>query len=292
MKPSPRLTVIAALFIACIPGIAHAEAALADLIFMLPMIIIIGFYQILMGIYWWLIGATVLVTAWRIVTGREFMGWLFGDENRAGLLYEMSDESWFRSPPRFVPLHVTLCICTALATLYIFLCSVFISPEHLRIPKPEVVKATPIPVDTDARIIAPSNQLPNPAGGLWPQRAGYIDFPILAQGGKGKLVVYNNLNPSGIYIKLCNPDVYACQGLRHAYLAPNGSAMWFENLPDGDYEFRFREIAAPPYPTANSRRITVKDGKADIVEWNIPRQIPAWSEESKEPFFAIPLRDF
>jgi hypothetical protein len=252
---------------------ASAEAALGDLIFMLPTILAVGFYDWLVKIYWWLFGATAVTWAWYLLDLPNPFGWLFGKEKSDGLLthiYPGNRGKRVESP------HIFLLIFCIFATLYIAVGSAFIgfhsertrkiaaektlnSPKEKSPPIPEKPlfnAPTRLPVRAfDVNTIPPEN----PANKAWPKESSYlISLSADQQNGTGTIAIAGGKD-TPIYIKLCATADENCQAVRHIFKRP-GETFVLNNIPDGIYSLRYIEINKPQHAIARSQNFELVSG--------------------------------
>ncbi len=267
---------------------ARAEAALFDLVFMLPAIIARGFYDWLLKYYWWFFGITALVWLWRVSIGNNPLAWLFGSDERDGLLnflYPNSRGERIESP------HVWLLVLLILATLYIFIGSAFIgfsnerdrkiaAEKYLNTPRPQPpnTAANPIaptkpvlPIEQQMSVAAFAVNLDppeNPANSAWPKQSGYLMPPQAEQlNGSANITIHTSSN-SPIYIKLCATASPDCQVVRHIFIMPQ-TKFTLNNIPDGTYSLRSIEINGPEYAIARTKNFEILNGASKQIVFNV-----------------------
>jgi hypothetical protein len=244
---------------------AHAEAALADLIFLLPQIFIIGVYLQIKQFFWLM--AALLAISWLLYAMISYSRDHDGG-SRDPLLNSLAQLS----------LHRFMTGVSIVAVLWLGLTHMMFKQETLdsltaadtalqKTRQQKNQQPEPLPVQEPPGLV-------NPFGGAWPDRMGYLaGAPLGASNGKTSIVISNSLAPSAVYVKLCYYGEVACKGIRHAYIG----ARWqfrMENVTPGEYELRYRETK-PNGVAAKSRQITiVGNSAADEITWQIPYRPP------------------
>jgi hypothetical protein len=288
---------------------ARAEAALFDLVFMLPAIIARGFYDWLLKYYWWFFGITALVWLWRVFIGSNPLGWLFGNDEHDGLLgflYPHYRDERIQSP------HVWLLVLFILATLYIFMGSAFIgfgnererkiaaektlnTPTQQQPPQPP---ATPI-----KQVLTAEKKIPiipfaanldppvNPANSPWPKQSGYLLPPQAEQlNGSTNITLHAN-SDSPIYIKLCATASDSCQAVRHIFAMPQ-TKFTLNNIPDGIYSLRTIEINGPQYAIARTENFEILNGASKQTTFTVLPAKYLRDKDGGDDFYRYMARKF
>lgn len=243
---------------------ACAEAALAELILLLPQIFIVGVYLQIKQFFWLI--AALLVISWILYSMTSYSRDHDGG-SRNPLLDSLAQLYLHRFMTRVSIVAVLWLVLTHMMFKQETLDSLTadVAPKKTRQQKNQ--QPVPLPVQKPPGLV-------NPFGGAWPDRMGYLaGAPLGASNGKTSIVISNSLAPSAVYVKLCYYGESACQGIRHAYIG----ARWqfrMENVTPGEYELRYRETK-PNGVAAKSRQITiVGDSAADEITWQIPYKPP------------------
>ena len=192
---------------------AHAEAALGELVFMLPKLLLMGvYYEVAqpktLAIIW-----SVTALAWMLylLTGRDVV-----DEWLSRLPTEDETRHW-------MSIHA-FCTLVAIGSLVITMVGyVLWGPP----PKPSVGTRAQAVTHTKTERPQAHNTLPYPYGkspsnpkGQWPTSTGGLpDQPWGAWGGVG-VVLVRNPTPEGLWARVCTAGVEPCDLLRQIYLAP------------------------------------------------------------------------
>ncbi len=214
---------------------ARAEAALADLIFMMPKIILVGIYYELarpwvLGAIW---GIAALCWVAYFVTGRDAVGDLM---------------DWFSRPGKslFNPTTYGAMGFIAVASLlYVLLGYAVWGAPPARHENP-TYRHNATKQTTQPRV---KHTLPYPYGksrgnarGEWPTSTGSLpDQPHLAYGGGG-IVLLRNPGDEGLWVRLCAAEANPCVPLRQVYLAPR-SADSVERLTGGYFRLVYTQTS-------------------------------------------------
>ncbi len=268
--------------------LARAEAALFDLVFMLPAVMARSFYEWLLEYYWWFFGFTALVWVWRVFIGNDPLAWLFGTDTRDGLLdflYPNSRGERIQSP------HVWLLVLLILATLYLFVGSAFIgfgnererkaaAEKYLNTPRPYPPEAAAKPIGSAKPILPIQQQLSvptfavhldrpeNPANSPWPKQSGYLLPPQAAQLIGSANITLHADGGSPIYVKLCATANADCQVVRHIFAMPR-TKFTLDNVPDGTYSLRSIEIIGPEYAIARTKNFEILNGTSKQMTFHV-----------------------
>ena len=245
----------------CCSMTAHAEAALADLFFILPMVLAIeAFPWVLMAII------PLLLITWVL----RYMAQQSGSDDRS---------HWVTGG--------------MLIFSVLFVCVVYpIKLDHERKQQKEQAErlleqqraltrteehvgefeAQARVRETEQRARASFNDAKektwrrySPNGKPWPS-GGDIDMPKLATGGTGSIFVYTG-STAPLYVKLCTVSLGPCKGLRHDFVGYSDGAQ-MNQLPPGIYEVRYIDLATEQ--AARSRRITIVAGNSERIQLDVP----------------------
>lgn len=214
---------------------AHAEAALGELVFMLPKLLLMGvYYEVAqprtLAIIW-----SVTALAWMLylLTGRDVV-----DEWLSRLPTEDETRHW-------MSIHA-FCTIVAIGSLAITMVG-----YALWGPPPKPAARIPAhvvtPTKTERRQV--HHTLPYPYGkspsnpkGQWPKSSGSLpDQPWGASSGAG-LVLPRNPTPEGLWARLCTVGAEPCDLLRQVYLAPQ-SGETLERVTPGTYTVEYTETS-------------------------------------------------
>lgn len=214
---------------------AHAEAALGELVFMLPKLLLMGvYYEVAqpatLAIIW---SATALAWMLYLLTGRDLV-----DEWLSRLPTEDETRHW-------MSIHA-FCTLVAIGSLVITLLGYALWGPP---PKPSARMPThaATPTKTERRQV--QHTLPYPYGkspsnpqGRWPTSTGSLpDQPWAAMGGAG-LMLLRNPTPEGLWVRLCTAGAQPCDLLRQIYLAPQ-SGDTLERVAPGAYTVEYTETS-------------------------------------------------
>lgn len=97
-----------------------------------------------------------------------------------------------------------------------------------------------------------------PNGQPWPASAGYVSgYPLLATGGVGSITVDNSRNDSDTFVKLvAQGNGVQPQVVRHIYV-PAQQSFTVDQLPPGDYDLRYRNLATGALARTPAVSVTV-----------------------------------
>jgi hypothetical protein len=289
--------------------LARAEAALFDLVFMLPAALARGFYDWLLKYYWWFFAITALVWLWRVFIGNNPLGWLFGTDERDGLLgflYPQSRGERIQSP------HVWLLVLLILTTLYIFIGSAFIgfgnerarkiaaekylnTPTQQQSPQPPATPIKPVlPAEKKIPIVPFAVNLDppvNPSNSPWPKQSGYLLPPQAEQLNGSTTITLHANSDSPIYIKLCATANTDCQVVRHIFARPQ-TKFTLNNIPDGTYSLRTIEINGPEYAIARTKNFEILNGTSKQTAFNVLPAKYLRDEDGGDDFYRYETRKF
>lgn len=204
----------------------RAEAALADLIIMMPGIILKGVYSelarpwLLAGLW----GAAALFWLVRAITGRDAIGQLLD-------VFAQPSRPWLKTTS-----YGGMALLASATLLYVLVgYAVWGAPQRYEAPhsprhatrssaKPIVKHTLPYPYGG-----SPGNRR-----GEWPNGNGRLENqPYLAANGDTLLTVQNH-SDEGLWVRLCAADSDPCVALRQVYLAPRGGYT-LDRLEEGHY---------------------------------------------------------
>lgn len=212
----------------------RAEAALADLILLMPKIILVGIYQELaqpwvLGTLW---GIAALCWVAYFVTGRD----------AAGDVMDHID------PPSKALFNFTsygaMTFLAIAASLYVVLGYALSGPP----PPKHGLPGQPRTGTHGPARPAPAMPLPYPHGksaanpqGQWPTTTGPLPgTPIRAYGGGG-YVMLRNTGDEALWARMCAAEDERCTPLRQVYLAPR-TAYLMERITEGRYRVAYTQI--------------------------------------------------
>jgi hypothetical protein len=232
--PPRAFTLLAALLLLCTS--ARAEAALADLIFLLPQMILAGIYYELARP--WVLGSIWAIAAlcWMafFITGRDAVGDLM---DRFG----SSGNGWFNPTT-----HGAMGFLAVASLLYVLL-------GYMVWGAPPPERGMPGHGQPAARAQAsakplPPKPLPYPYGksaanpqGQWPTTTGPLPDASLRAYGGGGYVMLRNPGDDALWARLCPADEERCTPVRQIYLAPR-SAYLLERITDGRYRVVYTQV--------------------------------------------------
>lgn len=214
---------------------AHAEAALGELVFMLPKLLLMGvYYEVAqprtLAIIW-----SVTALAWMLylLTGRDVV-----DEWLSRLPTEDETRHW-------MSIHA-FCTLVAIGSLAITMVGyVLWGPP----PKSSVRTPAHAVIPTKTERPQAHNTLPYPYGkspsnpkGQWPTSTESLPGqPWGASGGVG-MVLLRNPTPEGLWARVCTAGAEPCDLLRQIYLAPQ-SGLTLERVTPGTYTVEYTETS-------------------------------------------------
>lgn len=239
---------------------ARAEAALADLIFLLPQILLAGIYHELSRPWVWggLWAAAGLCWLLYALTGRDFMGVLMDrwSGTRAGA-------SSFTSYGAFT-------FWAVVCSLYVLVGSFFVrSPGAAKRGASAANAAAPAPVQPAAPAMLPyphGESEANPRG-EWPTTSGALPgLSVQAHGGNAYLMLHNP-GSDGLWVRLCAADLAPdCIARREIYIAPRHQYL-LERVAEGRYHLAFAEV------TGARRSGTTAPFRVSSKEWEGLREM-------------------
>lgn len=213
----------------------RAEAALTDLILLIPKIILMGLYQELarpwvLGTIW---GIAALCWVAYFVTGRDAVGDLMDRFSRPG-------KSLF-NPTTYGAMGFV-----AVASLVYVLIgyAVWGSPPERRESPAYQHNATRQPAKPRVKhtLPYPYGKSPRNARGEWPSSSDTLpDQPYLAYGGSAILLL-RNPGDEGLWARLCAADADPCVPLRQIYLEPRHGYST-ERLDAGRYRVIYTQTS-------------------------------------------------
>ena len=211
---------------------ARAEAALADLTFMMPQLILVGLYEELsrpwvLGALW---GITALSWAVYFVTGRDVVG-----DVMVRLSGSRNSRSDGTSPIGTTALAIAV-------SLYVVLGYALSGP--LSQGKPGQHRAgTKGTAQTAAAASLPypyGKSAANPQG-QWPATTGPLPGQSIGVYGGGGYVMLRNTGDEALWARMCAAEDERCTPLRDVYLAPR-SAYLLERITEGRYRVAYTQI--------------------------------------------------
>lgn len=214
---------------------ARAEAALADLIFLMPQILLAGLYQELATPWVWggLWAAAALCWLLYALTGRDVMG-VFTDR-WAG---RGSRASSFTSYGAFT-------FWAVICSLYVLVGSFFVGATDAARQSASAAKAAapaqPPPAETPTLRYPHGKSEANPRG-EWPATSGPLPgLRTEAHGGNAYLML-RNPGSEGLWVRLCTADLAPdCIARREVYIAPHHHYL-MERVGEGRYHLAFAEV--------------------------------------------------
>ncbi|AOG25221.1 hypothetical protein [Acidovorax sp. RAC01] len=264
MRTSLRPVVLAGVLI---PGVAQAEAALADLVFLLPQ-------AVLTGIYWELSRPWVLPTLWGmaaicwvvyLVTGHDVVGNLL---------------DWLRPHGRSWIDISSHGACTLLASL----CSIYVMagwaisgpPQDPASPRHRAVAQAPAPAPPLLPYpIAATAAYPH---ARWPTSSGMLPgSQLLAYGGRAS-VILRNPGDAPLWVRLCSADLDACHPLRQAYITARHH-YFMERVREGRYRVEYTQVTGPQL-SGVTPVLRVEQDPSDMYRLDLSTFAPAPVERS------------
>lgn len=239
---------------------AHAEAALADLIFLMPGIFLAGIYQELstpwlLGSLW---GAAAFCWLVHVVTGRDAVG-------------DLLDRFHHRNSPTLFDFssYGALTFWAVLCSLYVFVGSVF---ESLSQPSKKAAGAhahrtAPPPREAPNILTYPHGKSPANPGGTWPTTSGPLpDLKMEAFGGNSYLML-RNPGEDALWVRVCKAELAPdCMAQREVYLAPRHHYL-MERLAPGRYHLAYTQV------TGGRRTGSSAAFRVDPVTWDGMREM-------------------
>ncbi len=232
-KHHATITFIAALTLS---SAARAEAALADLIFLMPKIILVGiYYEVsrpwVLGCLW---GAALLCWMVHAVTGRDAVGDLLdilGNSRRP--LFNVTSYGAFA----FWAAACTLVTLVGYAVLG--------APQRSKSAhtgRPAHAKPQPNPLDLAPKVLPyPYRPSPGNPRGEWPVATGALpDQPMLEYRGKAYLRLSNPGNDA-LWARLCRAEDEPCRPVRQALVSPRHSYL-VERVAEGRYRVLYTQV--------------------------------------------------
>ena len=219
----------------CSPA-ARAEAALADLIFLLPQMLLAGLYQELARPWVWggLWAAAGLCWVVYALTGRDVMGFFMARSSGSS-----ARGSSFTSYGAFT-------FWAVICSLYVLVGSFFVGvTDAAKRSTPSANAAAPAPpprpADTPMLRYPHGKSEANPRG-EWPTTSGPLPgLRIEAHGGNAYLML-RNPGSDGLWVRLCVADLApACIARREVYIAPRHPYL-LERVGEGRYHLAFAEV--------------------------------------------------
>ena len=259
-----------------IPGAAQAEAALADLLFLLPQ-------AVLTGIYWELSRPWVLPTLWGMaalcwalyrVTGHDVAGYLL---------------DWLRPHGRSwidVSSHGA---CTLLASL----CSIYVMagwamagpPRDPAGPRHRTAAQAPAPAPPLPYPIAATAAYPN---ARWPTSSGMLPgSQLLAYGGRASVILHNP-GDEPLWARLCSADLDVCHPMRQAYITARHHYL-IERVREGRYRVEYTQVTGRQL-SGVTPLLRVEQNPGDTYRLDLSAFAPAPAEPSAQPSTPTPQR--
>lgn len=247
---------------------ARAEAALADLIFLLPQMLLAGLYQELARPWVWggLWAAAALCWLLYALTGRDVMG--------------VSMDGWSRRGSR-----ASSSTSYGAFTFWAVICSLYVLVGSFFVGTTDAAKRSASSATAAAPALRRSADLPmlryphgksdaNPRG-EWPTASGPLPgLRTEAHGGNAYLMLRNPGN-DGLWVRLCAADLAPeCIARRQIYIAPRHQYL-LERLADGRYHLAFAEV------TGALRSGTTAPFRVRRADWDGLREMVV--EESGKP---------
>lgn len=209
---------------------ARAEAALADLLLMMPAILLKGLYDELARP--WLLAAfwAGALLCWLVYakTGRDVVGdWL-------------DRLSSVRRPLIHTTSYGTLGFFAVASLLYVIVGYALWGPPQ-RNDRPayqHTATRQPAKPAVGHTLPYPYGKSPGNPKGTWPTTSGNLDNqPYLAHGGGG-LFTLRNPGDEGLWVRLCAADAQPCTPLRQVYLLPR-SGFTVDRISAGAYRLEY-----------------------------------------------------
>lgn len=214
---------------------AHAEAALADLIFLMPGILLAGIYQELsrpwvLGSLW---GAAAFCWLVHFVTGRDAAGdWLDRFHNRDSQpLFEFSSYGAFA-------------FWAVLCSLYVLVGSVFVglSQPSKKSAGAHANRTVPSPREATNVLQYPHGKSPANPGGTWPSTSGPLPGLKMEAFGGNAYLMLRNPGDDALWVRVCTADLAPeCMARREVYLAPRHHYL-MERLAPGRYHLAYAQV--------------------------------------------------
>lgn len=224
------------LFIAALTfsATARAEASLADLIFMMPKLVLMGIYNelarpwLLAGLW----GAAALFWLVRAITGRDAVG-------------ELLDTFTYPRKPWINTSSYGAMALLAMATLLYVLVGYALwgAPQRYEGPRFPQHSAQPSQGPGVKHTLPyPHGKSPDNRRGEWPKSSGrLLGQPYLAAGGD-TLITLGNPGDEGLWVRLCAADANPCSPLRQVYLSPRGGYT-LDRVDEGRYRVVFTQTS-------------------------------------------------
>lgn len=215
--------------------VAHAEAALAELILMMPAILIKGLY-VELARPWVIAGLwTAAFVCWLLArsAGRDVVGgWLERSSDRDGGRFSMTS-------------YGLLAFFASAALLLLLLGMVLWGPPQDVKKKPgQQFRVAPTPGKAAPRLKHtlpyPYGKSPHNSAGTWPTSSGSLPGqPYLAYGGPNHFML-RNPGDEALWVRVCAADANPCVPLRQVFLRPRDSYR-VERLNGGDYRLEYTQ---------------------------------------------------
>lgn len=213
---------------------ARAESTLADLILVMPKLILMGIYNelarpwLLAGLW----GAAVLFWLLRAITGKDVIGKLLD-------LYPYQRNPWIKTTS-----YGAMALLATVTLVYVLLgYAIWGAPQRYKEPNYQHSAATSVKVPVVKHTLPyPHGRSPDNRQGEWPKSSGrLLDQPYLAAGGFS-LISLSNPSDEGLWVRLCAADANPCAPLRQAYLAPR-KGYTLDRVEEGIYRVMFTQTS-------------------------------------------------
>ncbi len=213
---------------------ARAEAALADLIFLMPQIILAGIYKELarpwvLGTLW---GIAALCWVAYFVTGRDAVGEVMDSINPPR-------NSWFNSTS-----YGAMTLLAIAASLYVLLgyaLSGMTQPNPGKPGQPRNEAQEPARAAAMAPLPYPHGESAANPQGQWPATTGPLHGESIRAYGGGGYVMLRNTGDEALWARMCAAEDERCTPLRQIYLAPR-TAYLLERITEGSYRVIYTQI--------------------------------------------------
>lgn len=254
-----RTLFLASILLIC--NSARAEAALADLIFLMPQLLLEGLYHELaspcvLGFLWGAAGFCWLMHA---ITGRDIVGSVMDRGNRgSGGTFSFTS-------------HGAFTFWAVVCSLYVVIGSFFSSSTDTL--KKKNAAAMQTAAAAPAKLSGPT-PLPYPHGksdanprGDWPSSSGLLPGTTLSAYGGTAYLMLRNPGDDALWVRLCAADFAPqCVERRQVYLKPRGHYL-LERLAEGRYHLAYAEI------TGANRTGTTAAFRVDSKQWDGIREM-------------------